>query len=116
MFHTLVKENPHVINNSFKKSVYDMARECVALEDAFIDLAFEHGAPEGITADQCKQYIRSVADYRMQQFGFKPEYNVENPFDWLDWVVSSEMKENFFEVNTAAYSKDNLTGDFKDGY
>lgn len=116
LFHTLVKENPHVINNEFKKSVYDMNRECIALEDAFIDLAFEHGAPEGITADECKQYIRAVSDYRMQQFGFKPEFGVDNPFDWLDWVVSSDMKENFFEVNTAAYSKDNLTGEFKDGY
>lgn len=116
LFQTLLKEHPRVANDRFKRTIYETARECVKLEDRFIDLAFQSGGIEGITAADTKQYIRSVSDYRMQQLGFKPEYNVSNPFDWLDWLLSTNGIENFFENNTVNYSKDSMTGDYNDGY
>lgn len=116
LFRQLVSEHPEVVDDSFKKEVYDTARRCVALEDRFIDLAFRQGGINGIDGESTKQYIRSVADYRMQQLGFKPEYNVENPFDWLDWLTSNSTVENFFEANTTGYSKNAMKGSYESAY
>lgn len=116
LFKIFVSEHPKIVTDEFKRDIYQTARECVKLEDSFIDLAFSKGEPNGITAEQTKQYIRSVSDYRMQQLGFKAEYGVANPFDWLDWIVSSTTIENFFEANTTGYSKGSMSGSFAGGY
>lgn len=116
LFRQLIKEHPYIVTDWFKKDLYDTARELVRLEDKFIDLVFEEGGVEGITADETKQYIRSVCDYRMEQLGFKKEYGVKNPFDWLDWVLSNTKMENFFETNTTGYSKNAMVGSYDAGY
>jgi ribonucleoside-diphosphate reductase beta chain len=116
LFRILVQEHPAIVTDEFKKRIYSTARECVRLEDGFIDLTFQFGGVDGITALDTKQYIRSVADYRMQQIGFKAEYNVENPFDWLEWITSSSGIENFFETNTTNYSKNSMIGEYNGGY
>jgi ribonucleoside-diphosphate reductase beta chain len=116
LFRQFLKEHPEVINDGFKREIYSTARECVRLEDSFISLAFAKGGQEGITEEGTKQYVRSVCDYRMTQLGFKPEYNVENPFNWLDWLTSSSTIENFFEANTTGYSKNSMTGSYQGGY
>jgi glutaredoxin 3 len=116
LFTQFLKEHPRVVNDEFKKEIYQTARDVVALEDKFIDLAFAKGGVEGITAEETKQYIRSVADYRMQQLGLKPQFNVKNPFEWLDWVLNPNGVENFFETNTTGYSKNSMTGEYANGY
>lgn len=116
LFRELLKERLFEVDDAFKAEIYSLAREVVALEDSFIELVFKTGAPEGITEAEMKQYIRAICDYRMQQFGFKPEYNVENPFEWLEWLTSNSMMENFFETNTAGYSKAAMKGEYGTGY
>lgn len=116
LFRILTQEHPGVVTDEFKRNIYQTARDCVRLEDGFIDLTFKLGGVSGITADSTKEYIRSVADYRMQQLGFKAEYGVTNPFDWLDWITSSSGIENFFETNTTNYSKNSMTGSYDGAY
>lgn len=112
LFRAYLKENPGIATDSFKKSVYEAARQVVALEDKFIELVFQSGTPKGITEAEMKQYIRAVCDYRMNQMGFKGEYDLKNPFDWLEWVTSNSMLENFFETNTTGYSKSSMKGSY----
>ena len=116
LFRKFLEEHPRIVNDEFKRELYQTARDCVELEDRFIDLTFDTGAVEGITREEVKQYIRAVADFRSVQLGLKPQYNVENPFPWLDWLVSSTGMENFFEVNTTNYSKGSMTGEYSSGY
>lgn len=116
LFQIFVQEHPRVVNDEFKRAIYDTNREVIRLEDAFIDLAFSKGGINGITNSDTKQYIRSVSDYRMQQLGFKAEYGVVNPFDWLDWLLSTNSIENFFETNTVNYSKGSMAGSYSNGY
>lgn len=118
LFRIIVAENPEVVDDEFKRAVYQTARDCVQLEDRFVRLLFAT-LPNGIgdiNEEDVRTYIRSVADYRMQQMGFKPEYGVDNPFDWLDWLTSNSAVENFFESNTTGYSKGAMIGEFKGGY
>lgn len=116
LFTKFIEEHPRIVNDEFKQELYQTRRDVVRLEDTFIDLAFDTGAVDGITREEVKQYIRSVADYRGSQIGLKPEYNVSNPFPWLEWVTSSSGMENFFEVNTANYSKGSMVGSYEGGY
>jgi ribonucleoside-diphosphate reductase beta chain len=105
-----------VVNNEFKSEIYLTAARVVELEDKFIDRAFEMGGVQGITKEEVKQYIRAVCDYRMTQLGFKTQFDVENPFEWLDWLTSSNTIENFFETNTVGYSKNSMVGNYAEAY
>lgn len=106
LFHAVIQEHPEIWTDTFKKHIYDICREMVDLEDAFIDLAFEMGDIDGITAAETKTYIRYIADRRLLQLGLKPNYGVsDNPFDWLDWIMNAETHTNFFENRSTEYSK-----------
>lgn len=106
LFHVLIAENPSIWTDAFKALIYQTCRDMVELEDRFIDLAFEMGEIEGITVDECKLYIRYIADRRLLQLGLKANYGVtENPFDWLDWLMNAETHTNFFEGRATAYTK-----------
>lgn len=109
-------EQPVVVNDDFKKGIYDLARKLVELEDSFIDRAFDMGGVTNLTAEEVKAYVRYVTDYRLQQLGLKANWNMEsNPLPWIDYLMG-KSHSNFFEREVVEYSKGNLTGAFNDGY
>ena len=111
LFKTLVKENPKIWTDKFKKTIYQTARDMVELEDKFIDLAFEMGGIRGLTSDEVKKYIRYIADRRLLQLSLKPNYGVkDNPLGWLDWVLNGVEHANFFENRATEYNKGAITG------
>ena len=111
LFHTLVDENKHIWTDDFKGTLYQICRDMVDLEDKFIDLAFEQGGIQGLSADEVKMYIRHIADRRLLQLGLKPNYKIkDNPLPWLDWVLNGVEHTNFFENRATEYSKGSTTG------
>ena len=74
LFHSLIDDNRKIWNDKFKKTLYQICRDMVTLEDKFIDLAFEMGGVEGLESKQVKQYIRHIADRRLLQLGLKPNF------------------------------------------
>ena len=113
LFRTFCDEHPRVVNNDFKKSIYEMYKTAVDLEDNFIDLAYSLGPTEGLSAVDMKQYIRYIADRRLLQLGLKPNYGVkENPIPWLDWVLNGDTMSNFFEKKITDYSASGMEGDW----
>ena len=112
LFRQYINENPEVVTDEFKQSIYDMYRTAVTLEDKVIDLAFELGAMEGITQSEVKEYIRYIADRRLTNLGLKPNWDIEsNPLPWLDWVLNGDSFKNFFEGRVTDYSADGMSGD-----
>jgi glutaredoxin 3 len=112
LFRQYITENPEVVTDEFKQSIYDMYRTAVTLEDKVIDLAFELGAMEGITQIEVKEYIRYIADRRLINLGLKPNWDIEfNPLPWLDWVLNGDSFKNFFEGRVTDYSADGMSGD-----
>jgi glutaredoxin 3 len=112
LFRQYITENPEVVTDEFKQSIYDMYRTAVTLEDKVIDLAFELGAMEGITQSEVKEYIRYIADRRLTNLGLKPNWDIEsNPLPWLDWVLNGDSFKNFFEGRVTDYSADGMSGD-----
>lgn len=112
LFREFCTEHPRIVNDDFKKSIYEMIKLAVKLEDKFLDLAYAMGEPDGLTKDEVKQYIRHVADRRAIQLGLKAIYKVkQNPLPWVEWMIDGDSFANFFETRVVDYSKAGLTGD-----
>lgn len=113
LFQLYCKENPEIVTDLFKASIYSMFRKAVDLEDKFIDLSFRLEGPAGLTAEDVKQYIRFIADRRLTQLGLKPNWGVsENPLPWIDHIIGGASHTNFFESRVTDYSHKGLQGDF----
>jgi len=111
LFREFCKEHPRVVTDDFKKDIYQMFRDGVALEDAVVDAAFELGPVQGLTAEDVKGYIRYIADRRLIQLGLKGNWKAkENPLDWMEWILSSSRHTNFFEAVVTDYSSAGLSG------
>jgi ribonucleoside-diphosphate reductase beta chain len=86
-------------------------------EDAFIDLAFEQGAVEGLDARTLKEYIRYIADRRLVQLGLNSLYHVSrNPLPWLDDMLNAVEHTNFFENRATEYSKASTAGTWEEAF
>lgn len=117
LFHTFCEENPGLLDDSLRQEIADICQEMVRHEDAFIDLAFELGPVEGMSADEIKQYIRFIADRRLIQLGLPCIYNVRtNPLPWLDEVLNSVEHVNFFENRATEYSRAATQGTWEDAF
>jgi len=105
LFHTFAEETG-ALTASVKDDIADCCKTVVALEDKFIELAFEAGEVEGMTPHDIKQYIRYIADWRMGQLKLKPIYGVKaHPIPWLSEILNGVEHANFFEARATEYSK-----------
>ena len=113
LFRAFCDEHPRIVNDDFKKDIYEMFRRAVKLEDKVIDLAYEMGDLEGLTAGDVKQYIRYLADRRLLQLGLKPNWKVkENPLPWMEELLGGSSISNFFEKRVTDYNAHGLEGDW----
>ena len=114
LFRTWCMENPNEVNDTFKRHIYSMAREIVDLESAFIDFAFGTYTPSNLSPEEVKEYIKFIADRRLQQLGLKANYEIEtNPLPWVDEVTNGSTLQNFFEGKVTEYSVVGMTGEFR---
>lgn len=118
LYHTFLSENPELMNSAeLQQAIIDTCRTIVGHEDAFIDLAFEQGAVEGLTADEVKAYIRYIADRRLTELGLQPIYQIEsNPLPWLDEMLNAIEFTNFFENRATEYSRASTLGTWEEAF
>jgi len=113
LFRVFCDEHPRIVNDDFKKDIYELIRQAVKLEDKVIDLAYEMGAVEGLEPAEVKKYIRYIADRRLIQLGLKPNYKVkDNPLPWLEPLIATTSHDNFFETVVTEYNSDGLQGEW----
>ena len=117
LFRTFVAENPEIWTVEFKNDLIEICSQIVEHEDAFIDLAFEQGAVQGLYAEEVKVYIRFIADRRLQQLGLDALFNIDkNPLPWLDEILNAVEHTNFFENRSTEYSKASTSGVWSDAF
>lgn len=114
LFLTFLKETPGLDLDKISKTVRELYSEAVMLEDAVIDQAYgQCTSKSGLNKEDVKQYVRYLADRRLQQLGLTPLFNIStNPITWLDWIVSGDSFKNFFEGRVTDYSASGLKGDW----
>ena len=117
LFKAYCAEHPKIVDDEFKATIYEMARQAVKLEDAFVDLAYKLGEIEGLEEKEVKQYVRYITDRRLIQLGLKGNYKVkDNPLPWLEWVLNGADHTNFFENRVTEYEVAGLSGKWDDVY
>jgi ribonucleoside-diphosphate reductase beta chain len=116
LFRTFLEEHPRIVNDGLKGEIYQAARDLIELEDLFIDKAFAISTIANLDKEAVKQYVRYVADYRLEQLGLKKNWQIgSNPLPFMDWLLKS-AHANFFEREVVDYSKNNMVGDYAGGY
>ena len=64
-----------------------------------------------------KQYIRYIADIRLQELTLEPIYNIDrNPLPWLDEMLNAVEHTNFFENRATEYSKAATQGTWEEAF
>jgi ribonucleoside-diphosphate reductase beta chain len=117
LFRTFVQENPEIWTDEMRREIYVTCATIVDHEDAFIDLAFELGPVDGLTAAEVKLYIRYIADRRLTQLGLNELYHTDrNPLPWLDDMLNAVEHTNFFENRATEYSRASTTGSWEDAF
>ena len=117
LFRTFIQENPEIWDEELKDEIRGIAQAIVAHEDAFIDLAFELGPVEGLTAAEVKKYIRYIGDRRLIEIGLKGIFHVrKNPLPWLDDMLSAIEHANFFEARATEYSRAATKGTWEEAF
>ena len=112
VFHTLAAETG-ALTDEVKNDIIECCRTVVMMEDAFIDLAFSMGPVQGMTANDIKQYIRYIADWRLGQLKLPAIYGVkEHPIPWLSEILNGVEHANFFEQRATEYSKGATGGEW----
>ncbi len=115
LFKTFLSENPEIWDDELKEDLYTACKTIVGHEDAFIDLAFEMGDMQGLSATEVKNYIRFIGDRRLLQLGLNPIYNIKkNPLTWLDEILNGVEHANFFENRVTEYTKAATGGSWED--
>jgi ribonucleoside-diphosphate reductase beta chain len=112
LYHAFAKETG-CVTKAVEDDIIACCETVVRLEDKFIDLAFEMGPVQGMTAADIKAYIRYIADWRLGQLNLRPIYGAtEHPIPWLTAMLNGVEHANFFEARATEYSKGATRGDW----
>lgn len=82
---------------------HEIIKDAVSIEKEFVCDALPVKLI-GMDSVKMSEYIEFVADRLLKQCGFKPIWNSQCPFDWMQ-NISLEGKTNFFEKRVGEYSK-----------
>jgi ribonucleoside-diphosphate reductase beta chain len=117
LFRTFIQENQELWTEELRRELYLICATIVSHEDAFIDLAFEQGAVQGLTPHEVKQYIRYIADRRLVELGLNPLFHIaRNPLPWLDDMLNAVEHANFFENRATEYSRASTRGTWDEAF
>ncbi len=95
--------NHHLVNKVPKERIRSIIVDALNIEREFITESLPVSLI-GMNAGLMTQYLEFVADRLLVELGCDREYNVSNPFDFMD-MISLQGKTNFFEKKVAEYQK-----------
>ncbi len=98
---TARKEEPELFNDRMNDMIIAMIDEAIECEMAFADDILQYGIA-GMSKKDMKQYLQFVGDQRLQALHIEPQYNVKNPFPFMELQDVQELT-NFFERRVSAY-------------
>ncbi len=98
--------NNHLENKPSDKRIKEILLSALEIEKEFITESLPVSLI-GMNSNLMKQYLEFVTDGLLVKFGCKKEFNVEQPFKFME-QIAVETKGNFFESRTMEYQKAKL--------
>jgi ribonucleoside-diphosphate reductase beta chain len=103
LINTLKLENPHLWTPEFRDEIKRLMQEAVELEYRYAEDTMPRGVL-GLNAAMFKEYLRFIANRRMQQIGIDALYpGASNPFPWMSEMMDLKKEKNFFETRVTEY-------------
>lgn len=99
---TVLEENSELVTEEFAQEIREIVIKGVELETAYNTELFPNGIL-GVNADYVNQYMKYVADRRLEELGFDPHYNEKNPAKWMATATDVYELVNFFETQNTNY-------------
>jgi ribonucleoside-diphosphate reductase beta chain len=99
---TVLEENPDLQTEEFANEIREMILGAVDMEEADNRDLLPKGIL-GLNADYVNQYVKYLADHRLEELGFEAHYNVSNPAKWMATANDTLQLVNFFEANNTSY-------------
>ncbi|ROH86945.1 ribonucleotide-diphosphate reductase subunit beta [Pseudomethylobacillus aquaticus] len=103
LINTLKQENPALWTPAFREEIRDLMQQAVELEYRYAEDTMPRGVL-GLNAGMFKEYLRFIANRRLQQIGIDALYpGASNPFPWMSEVIDLKKEKNFFETRVTEY-------------
>ncbi len=96
-------ERPDLWTPDFQTKATEAIERAVGLEIAYAKDCLPQGVL-GLTAGMFEDYVRYVANRRLERIGLVPVYGERpNPFPWLSETIDLRKQQNFFERKVTEY-------------
>jgi ribonucleoside-diphosphate reductase beta chain len=103
LINTIKLENPHLWTPAFQAEIRKLMERAVDLEYAYAEDTMPRGVL-GLNAPMFKEYLRFIANRRLQQIGIDELYaGATNPFPWMAEMIDLKKEKNFFETRVVEY-------------
>jgi len=99
---TVLDENPEIATEEFAAEIKQMILMAVEMESEYNRDLLPHGIL-GLNADYINNYVRYLADRRLDELGFGPHYGDANPAKWMATANDTLQLVNFFEATNTSY-------------
>jgi ribonucleoside-diphosphate reductase beta chain len=102
LINAIVQENPEIWTEDFKAKIVEDIKKAVELEIRYAQDALPRGIM-GLTVESIAQYVRYIADRRLERINLPKQYGDENPFPWMSEIIDLKKEKNFFETRVTEY-------------
>jgi len=99
---TVLEENEDLQTEEFANEIKQMIIDGVEMEEAYNKDLLPNGIL-GLNSDYINQYVKYLADRRLEELGFEPHYKVSNPAKWMAGANDTLQLVNFFEATNTSY-------------
>lgn len=99
---TILEEYSEVVTPDFAKDIRGIVLEAVELETNYNKDLLPKGIL-GLNTEYINNYVRYVADRRLEELGFEAEYKVPNPAKWMTTANDTFQLVSFFEAVNTSY-------------
>ena len=99
---TVLEENEDLQTEEFAAEIKQMIIDAVALEEEY-NRDLLPGGILGLNSNYINQYVKYLADRRLEELGFETHYNVSNPAKWMAAANDTLQLVNFFESTNTSY-------------
>jgi ribonucleoside-diphosphate reductase beta chain len=99
---TVLEENEDLQTAEFADEIKQMILDGVEMEEAYNKDLLPNGIL-GLNADYINQYVKYLADRRLEELGFEAHYKASNPAKWMATANDTFELVNFFEATNTSY-------------
>jgi len=105
LINAIKEENPFIWTPELKQKIQSHIERTTELECKFIKDALPSGGILGLNADTIEEYVKHIADRRLQSIRLTPKYNKANPFPWMAEIIDLPKEKKFFESRVTEYQQ-----------